>query len=104
MNPRDALSLPLLTVLNIHPLRRRQGLLVQRNELVDALRDLGLKSIALPKRKLINAKIIERLLHKAGLTIEEIKRATSFSTWAQKSHDLYARDREGPGGSDLTIG
>jgi predicted transposase YdaD len=77
MNPHDAPILPLLTALNSHPLHRRQGTLVQRAEVEEALSDLGLEAGPLPEGRLINAMEVEKLLAAAGISVELVKHMTA---------------------------
>jgi hypothetical protein len=82
MNPRDAPSLPISTALNLHPLHRRQGTVVLRREVIQALIDLKLDPVPLPKGKLIDAGEVESILAKAGVSTTLIRRAVSSSPWA----------------------
>lgn len=77
MNPVDAPFLPVLAALNIHPLRRRQGLLVQRVEVKKALRDLKLGSHPLPEGRLIDAHDVDKILVDSGISVNLVQRRTS---------------------------
>jgi hypothetical protein len=92
MNPLDAPNYPILTALNLHPLHRRKGVLVQRSEVLEALRDLGLDVVhRLPKARLIDAGEVERLMAAAGFSRSFIERAFGNSRpWATTPPDLKA--------------
>ena len=72
MKPHDAPSLPILTALNIHPLPRRQGLMLVRSELQEALDELSLVYGKLPEERLIPAAEVESALATAGISAEQV--------------------------------
>jgi hypothetical protein len=84
MNPVDAPSYPTLTELNIHPMHRRQGVVVRRSEVMEALSDLKLYPAPLPEGRLIDAGEAERLLARLGITVKLVSKALSDSVWAKK--------------------
>jgi hypothetical protein len=84
MNPVDAPSLPILTVLNLHPLHRRQGVRVRREEVVEALNDLALVAVPLPETTLIDAAEVECLLASAGISVKLISSAMVTTPWVAK--------------------
>jgi hypothetical protein len=77
MNPHDAPAYPILTALNLHPLHRKQGTLVQRAEVVEALHDLALESGPLPEGRLIDAMEVEQLMAESGISPEIVKHRTA---------------------------
>ena len=77
MNHHDAQMLPISTAMNLHPFHRRQGTIVQRAEVEEALRDLGLESVRLPRGRLINAAAVERILAENGISVELVKHRTA---------------------------
>ena len=84
MNPVDAPFFPILTALNLHPLHRRQGTVVLRRELVDALNDLSLTGVQLPEGKLIDAAEVEHLLNQSGISVDLVSSAIATTPWAAK--------------------
>jgi hypothetical protein len=73
MNSLDAPMLPILTAMNLHPLHRRQGTLVARAEVLEALSDLGLDGGPIPKGRLIDAAEVEKLLAEYNISPELVK-------------------------------
>jgi hypothetical protein len=102
MNPHDAPTLPLLAALNIHPMHRRQGVVVRRGEVVEALHDLHLEKVALPKGRLIDAAEAELTLAEAGMSVPLVLAALSVSPWAtiavgKRTKRMPNGDPTGPG-------
>jgi hypothetical protein len=85
MKPSDAPSLPILTALNLLPLHRRQGVVVLRSAVKEALRDAGLSAVRLPKGRLIAAAEVEHLLHKSGVSAKVVRKTLSRGVWAKKT-------------------
>lgn len=79
MNPRDAPTLPILAALNIHPLPRRQGLMVVRSDLQETLDELGLVYGKLPKGRLIPAVEVESTLAAAGISAMQVRERVASS-------------------------
>ena len=77
MNLHDAPAYPILAALNLHPLHRKQGTLVQRAEIVEALHDLALQAGPLPEGRLIDAMEVEMLIAESGITPELVKQRTA---------------------------
>lgn len=77
MSPNDAPMLPILTALNLHPLHRRQGTLVQRAEVEEALSDLSLDVGPLPEGRLIDAMEVEKLMAESGISVELVRHRTA---------------------------
>jgi hypothetical protein len=84
MNPQDAPNYPTLTALNIHPMHRKQGTVVLRKEVEEALEDLKLCPAPLPEGRLIDAGEAERLLARVGITVKLVSKALADSVWAKK--------------------
>lgn len=76
MNPHDVQTLPILAAMNLHPLRRRDGLVVQRTEVEEAFSDLAVKAVPLPDGRFIDAEELERVLMGVGLTVKYVKNQT----------------------------
>ncbi len=91
MNPVDAPNYPILTALNLHPLHRRQGTVVLRREVVDALEDLKLKPVLLPRHREMRITEVERFLVKSGLTAKLVKKAVEHSPWALRKDAALKR-------------
>ena len=73
MNPHNAPMLPILTVMNLHPLHRKQGTVVRRAEVEEALHELCLEARSLPEGRLVDAMEVERLLAESGISVELVK-------------------------------
>jgi hypothetical protein len=71
--------IPLLDAMGVHPLRsnaRRRRIVVARQDVLEAFADLELTA-PLPTGKELEAEEIERRLASAGITLGQIKDATS---------------------------
>jgi hypothetical protein len=69
--------IPLLAAMGVHPLRsnaRRRGIVVARQDVLEAFADLGL-TIHLPTGKELDAEDVERRLATAGITGAQVSRA-----------------------------
>lgn len=70
--------IPLLTAMGVHPLRsnaRRSGIVVARQDVLEAFADLEL-AIPLPTGRELDAEEVERRLASARITLGQIKDAT----------------------------
>ena len=71
-------QIPLLAAMGVHPLRsnaRRRGIVVARQDVLEAFLDLKL-TVPLPDGKELDAVEVERRLVAAGITLGQIKEAT----------------------------
>ena len=69
--------LPILSAMNLHPLHRRQGTLVQRAEVEEALSDLSLDAGPFPEGRLIDAMEVEKLMAESGISVELVRHRTA---------------------------
>jgi L-alanine-DL-glutamate epimerase-like enolase superfamily enzyme len=77
MNARDVSTFPILAALNLHPLHRRQGTVILRSEIEEALYDLKLETSPLPVYRLLNAYEVERILAESGISAELVRHRIS---------------------------
>jgi len=71
--------IPLLAAMGVHPLRsnaRRRGIVVARQDVIEAFLDLKL-TMLLPAGRELDAVEVDRRLASAGITIEQIKETTA---------------------------
>jgi uncharacterized protein (DUF2384 family) len=90
MNPRDAPHLPISTELNLHPLPRRQGLMVLRSEVEEVLSELQF-AVPLPEGRLVDAFEVERLLAESGLTPAKVQMVNAVRGHLDKEVAKMAR-------------
>jgi hypothetical protein len=86
MNPREAQTLPILAAMNLHPLLRKKGVLVQRAEVEEARCDLCLEAGPIPEGRLIDAIEVEKLMAESGISVELVKHRTTAYVLLAKDH------------------
>ena len=77
----DKTQIPRLVAMGVHPLRknaRRQGIVVARQDVLEAFKDLKLTA-PLPTGKELGAIEVERILVAANITSRKIKKAVARS-------------------------